>query len=42
MHATLENRMKVALKFPRSVLKKNNKVEEGGVQDYEVRNNMKS
>jgi hypothetical protein len=30
MHATLKNRMKVAIESPRSVLKKNNKVEEGG------------
>jgi hypothetical protein len=30
MHTTLKNRKKVVIDFPRSVFKRNNKVEEGG------------
>jgi hypothetical protein len=37
MHATLENIRKVATKFPRSVLKRKNKVEEGGTLGSRVK-----
>jgi hypothetical protein len=37
MYATLENRKKVAIDSPRNVLKRKDKVEEGGALDSRVK-----
>jgi hypothetical protein len=37
MHATLDNRRKVATKSPRNALKRKNKVEEGGALGSRVK-----
>jgi hypothetical protein len=42
MQVALENRMKAVVEFPRSVFKKNNRAEEVELQDYELRNNMRT
>jgi hypothetical protein len=42
MQTTLENRKKVATKFLRSVLKRNNIVEEGGTSGSRVKKEQKS
>ncbi len=42
MQATLVNRRKTTAKFPKSVLKRNNKVEEGGTSRLEVKKSRRT